>query len=620
MTSFHAVLIGLFFMAIFAAFFVIAWRFGQNANGELITFKDKWFKWIFLGFACLGFLLCLYLILQNHFIYFWDYNGYWMASCNTMLSLFKDPSGTVRMVYQTILNSDYNYILPLLVAIPLRIFGYTFSRYVLLNFLLFLVPTWAVIVTIVWKMLLYDQPKLCAGKKQYLVFGFTLFMVAAFNPFYYAMLRGYIDVACLIPSSLAVLLFMDYDALTFNKRQVIRDILISACLLTAFLFRRFFAFFVVGYSVALFAFSLYEVIKNYGDAQWGKKVRNAVLNLLIVGVFAVMVLLIFFRPLVERILANNYANQYVGYNAPFLTKLSSTISRLGLITVILAVVALILSLILKKNRKLTVFCFLSSVVTIFSFYHVQNIEDHHLYIIAAEFCILMILGVYQIIGAIKRVKYKHLAAGVAAAVLAIGTLNCFFPSVRPVTGHIAKLYSQEYQPMQMNDIDALHDLAEYSNNLTDGTGKHVYVCASGVILNANILQSLDLPYSNDAIHNLNAPREVDLRDGFPSNFLQSDYIIVTKPVQLHLAKGTQEVVRFLCEEVQNQSSPVGRHFVKLDRSFKLDGGVTAYVYEKVSDFEKSDYQYLANYYSKKYPGKDAMFADRIWAVEKENQK
>jgi hypothetical protein len=468
-------------------------------------------------------------------------------------------------------------------------------------------------------MLLRDQPELCAGKKQYAVFVFTLFMVAAFNPFYYAMLRGYIDVACLIPSSLAILLFMDYDPLAFDKCQVIRDILISACLLIAFLFRRYFAFFVVGYGTALLAYSIYKVIEARKTSEWGRKVRHVVFNLLIVGAFAIFVLLIFFRPLVLRILANNYANEYSGYDAPFFTKLTSTISRLGLITVIMAIVSIILSMLTKKARKLTFFCCLASLVTTIAFFHVQNMGDHHIYTIAVEFCILLILGIYQIIGVIKKVKYQQIATGVAVVILGIGTLNCFFPSVRPVTGHIAKLYSQEYYPLQMNDIDALRDLANYMNALTDGRGKHVYICASGGVLNCSIMDALDKPYGDSALHNMYWTADVDLRDGFPADFLRSDYVIVTNPVQLHLADGTQEVVRFLCEEVQNRNSPVGRHFVKLDRSFKLDNGVTAYVYEKVSDFEKSDYQYLANYYTKKYPGKNAMFADRIWAVEKENQ-
>ena len=94
-------------------------------------------------------------------------------------------------------------------------------------------------------------------------------------------------------------------------------------------------------------------------------------------------------------------------------------------------------------------------------------------------------------------------------------------------------------------------------------------------------------------------------------------MVVTNPVELHLPEGTQEVVRFLSEEIKKSDSPIGRHFEKLDRSYLLDDNVTAYIYKKISDFETSDYQYLANYYDSYYPGMEEMFSDRIWEAAKQ---
>lgn len=97
----------------------------------------------------------------------------------------------------------------------------------------------------------------------------------------------------------------------------------------------------------------------------------------------------------------------------------------------------------------------------------------------------------------------------------------------------------------------------------------MYVAASGTVLNADILRSADKPVSFEAVHNLRKTSDVDLRDGFPNGFLDSEIVVTTKPVQLHLAEGTQETVRFLAEEVMNSSSPVGRHFT-LESEYSLD--------------------------------------------------
>ncbi len=58
-------------------------------------------------------------------------------------------------------------------------------------------------------------------------------------------------------------------------------------------------------------------------------------------------------------------------------------------------------------------------------------------------------------------------------------------------------------------------------------------------------------------------------------------------------------------------SVIGRHFVKNDRVFTLENNVKVLIYEKQSDFTQEDLQYMADYFTKIYPGYTHMFADRI---------
>lgn len=152
------------------------------------------------------------------------------------------------------------------------------------------------------------------------------------------------------------------------------------------------------------------------------------------------------------------------------------------------------------------------------------------------------------------------------------------------------------------------------NSLTAGTDSRVYIDASGSVLNNSIIDSLDKPYGTSPLNNQCFTADVDLRDGFPVDFLTARIIVTTDPVQLHLAKGTQEVVRYLSEQVTDPSSPIGRHFTVAPVSFQLDDGVTAHVYVKQSEFEESDLQSLADYFTGYYPGYELLFANRIFGA------
>ncbi len=610
MSLIGAFIIGLSFMALVAMFFIYSFNYGINRPQKQLPMFDTWNKGILLLFLCLGFLLCLYQVSQNNFVYYWDYGGYWTKSYTTMGTLFRHPLDTVKAVYLST-SEDYNNILLLLISVPLKIFGYTFVKYVMITYFMFLVPVWIIVTFIVWKNILNDRAEFVMNPMKHKWFAFTVFLVAAFTPFYYAMLHGYIDVACMIPALLAILLFVDYDVLSLNRKQVIRSIMISGLLLTAFLFRRYFAYFGVGYISAMFLYSMYKIIKIRGCSEWKNKFRNAILNLIIVVTVATSILLIFFNRLVLKILKNNYAFQYQAYDADLMTKINAIVTQLGPMPLILAGVAVVLSLISKKARKLTLFCACSMVVTISSFFHVQIMGQQHIYTIAGTVCILMILGIYQIIELLNKQIYKKIMAFVIAVFFGVGTMNCFYPAIRPYVAVISSVYAQTYNPMKRNDIDQLHCIANFLNNLTDESGKHVYVCASGGVLNHSIMESLNKPYASGALHHMYATADVDLRDGFNPDFLKADYIVVTDPVQLHLAEGSQEVVRFLCEEIRKSESPIGRHFKKINKSFPLDNNVTAYIYEKISGFDSSDYEYLADYYDRYYPEHEELFSARI---------
>lgn len=591
---------------VFYLFFSYCYRIGMGGlRWRAVLDRNGWR--VFVAFMTGVLLLCTYLLVQNRFVYYWDYGGYWTWSYTQMKDVFADPVHAFGRLYVSICDNDYNLLLPTLLSLPLKIFGYSFGRYVMVNVLFFFVPLSFVLLSLCVKL----SSRTKSVNSHGIVFeAVSLLCVVTFNVFYLAMLKGYVDVACLLPASLVVLLSTDYQPCVLDKRQVSRDLCISGCLLCAFLFRRYFAYFVVGYAVALAVYSVYESVVP-GNVSRLMRLKKAVANLLIVGGSALVVMSLLFRPMLVHILTNDYAGQYAGYDAPVLEKIGSVFETFGLWTVALSATCVVLAFVLKKYRKTTSFCAVSMVVTTFAFFRVQNMGIHHVYVLAAGFFVTQFLAVL-LIGSLFR---RRVAAAVFVAVCLVvsvcGSVNCFFPMTRGAFAPVSKLFSKEYDPFQRNDIAELHRLVNYLNSLTAGTDMRVYIDASGSVLNNSIIDSLDKPYGTSPLINQCTTADVDLRDGFPVDFLTAKIVVTTDPVQLHLAEGTQEVVRYLSEQVMDPSSPIGRHFTEESASFQLDDGVQAHVYVKQSEFEERDLQLLASYFTGYYPGYKSLFADRI---------
>lgn len=578
---------------------------GMGDNQSVLRSKES--KMICGLFCCIVAILCLYLIQKNQFVYYWDYGGYWTMSYSQMQSIFNDPISAMKHLYGSICKDDYNLLLPTLITIPLKVVGYTFTRYVMVNTIIFLIPVLMICISCGSKI--FSQLYFSRFAKIGIMILIGILTVT-FNVFYLAMLKGYIDIAALIPAGLTALLLFDYNIDCLNKKQIKRDILISLLLLSTFLFRRYFAYYIVGYVGALIIYALYKIVSSKHEHRV-TLCKNICINILAMGGPACAVMVIFFAPLIIHILSNNYSEQYAAYDAPLIQKIENIVNIFGAWVFVLAFVAIFLSLITRSMRRVTFLNTCSFLITSTAFFTVQNMGIQHVYTIAIQLYLLSLLGIYQILYLLYKTSWKYIGAGLCIIVSIMGSLNCFFPQFRCFPTVCAKLFSTTYDPLYRSDIAQLQAMADYVNSLTNDTNKSVYILASGNILNSSIMYSLNLPYSSNALHNMCTTADVDLRDGFPSAFLTADIVVTTDPIELHLAEGTQEVVRYLAQEIVNSNSYIGQHYTKQNQTFSLDNGVIASVYIKTSDLTSADLQSLAQYYTDYYPDQEELFADRI---------
>lgn len=615
---------GTAFAAIFGVsyFFSVCYRMGM---GEVERpFSDRRNIAAFVIFSILAFLLCYQLVEQDHFVFYWDFGNYWTLSYTTVNDFFAHPYGVLKHVLHSIAYDDYNLFLPFLLVLPLKIFGYTFQHYVMVIFTCFLLPSIYILSSLAWKLL----PSKERRPQMYLV---ILFLAFTFNALYGAMVYGYADAGCMIPAALALLLAVDCDILAWNKQQRRRDICIALLLICTFLMRRYFAYFIVGYMAALVACALPMLLSRGWQA-----LRPFFKNLCTIGGTALVMLLVFCTPMIEHILLTNYSQQYEGYDLPFWDKVLSVISFVGLFIIVAAVIAVMAAVVTGRWRRMTGFACIAFLATTLYFFKVQAMGIHHVYTICVPLFLLLFLAYAQMLLEF-RWTVRAVAAALLGGVLLLGTLHSF-QLVPYVPTSLALAYPWGYHPLQRPDMAELHALADYLNAQADPEGKDVYVLSSGETLNSGILDALDKPYGERAVHRLLQTHDVDLRDGFPTDFLRAGIVVVTDPVDLHLAPGTQEVVRYLAAEVQKPDSPVGRHFQKDAQEFSLNGGRKLFsyrekrnffesdaeasvfdedkkvrIYHKVSDFAQEDLQTIADYYAQRYPGQEKLFADRIFS-------
>ncbi|MBQ7544493.1 MAG: hypothetical protein IJT02_06065 [Synergistaceae bacterium] len=530
-----------------------------------------------------------------------------------MNTLFSKPVLAIIRLGGTIFFADYNTIIPMLAALPMKIAGCTFTRYVLVVYTCFAVPVFFVLASVI---------NASAGRKYTL---HAMLAVLFFPPLVLALLDGLIDVACLVPASLAVLLVKDYDPSSLDRAQIKRDVYISSVLLCTLLFRRYFAFFIVGYAAALVILSVYCALRAEAKIT---ALRNALANIAIIGLFALLVMAVFFGPMLWRILKNDYADMYSGYDISFMQKVNRVVMMFGYLTFLLSGLGLVLSIHSGRMRRYPCFCATSAVISAVMFFRVQAMGVHHILILAPHLFIMSCMGIVQIAECLRSRTAGKAAASLCVLAMALGAANCYFPSVRPFLKPVSPLFCQEHNALRRSDIPALRNIVDCLNSLTAGTNKNVYVLASSGTLNADLLDSVNFPLEEHSLHNHNnlGNGNVDLRDGFPIDFLNADIVLTTEPIQLHLSEGSQEIVRFLAQEVMDSNSAVGRHFTRTENTFSLDKGVTAYIYEKQSPFETEDLEYLAGYFSRIYPGREKIFADRIlgradlWTVQRSKNR
>ena len=280
----------------------------------------------------------------------------------------------------------------------------------------------------------------------------------------------------------------------------------------------------------------------------------------------------------------------------------------GLFLALALVVPLIL-MFFRRGTKPYVCAFLTNIaVASFMIWNVLQMNYHHNYLIVIQLLLLAVLGAAGI-NSFVRSKKGRAAVGLALAIVcSVNFMGFFVPKAGKIS--IAPFFTRtRYYPKYREDIPVILHMVDDLNEMSRG-GNNIYVLASSGVMNSNMLALAHLPETTSALPQLYATHDVDLRDGFPQDFLSAGILVVCDPIQLHLPTGTQEVVRYLAEQILDKRSHLGSHYI-LAREYMLQNNVTAKVYRRTSDLTSGDYLTLRSYFDNLYPKYPGLFRDAI---------
>jgi hypothetical protein len=579
-----------------------------------ISFRARWAEVALFAaiFSVLGLFVAWY-VRQERFIYFWDYVGYHDFYINLGLAIEQDIFRALHFVFISVRESDYN-LLPTLFLVPFRLLiGPGRLAYILSLAVTFVFPS-VVLFTYAVRRLSERNP----AESSYDEIGLTVLSASAlaFLPVLWVpVVFGSVDVGGFLIILIVLVLYFRADIVDQSFVSLVSMALLL-CLLV--LYRRWYAYWVVGFFGAL---AVCEGLRFATDkarrTHWLLIARNA----LIMGAVSFISFYLIATPIAKRMLTTDYGDIYSAYRSshPIIHNLGELYEHFGLLTLVLAGLGIVLSVMNEKRRPIAYFLCVQFAITFVLFTRTQDfvISSHGEYVGVQHFYwALATLGLFLVFSVqdlFLRVRSRARKAALVLAIVAGSLANfaiTFLPRAEgPLKAVEFALPGAREYPMVRTDLDQVQALLDTLSDITKGSPSTVYVLASSFSLNSSIVQEgcflLQRPH-RELSRKIAFTNDVDKRDGFPVQFLTARYVVLTLPFAYHLPPQDQKVIGVLSDELV-KGEGIGKSYEKLNYEFSLGDGSSAFIYKKTRSLDPNDLKTLSDQFIGFYPNNKTEF-------------
>lgn len=532
-------------------------------------------------------------VANDHTVYYFDSRNYWARTIFQSDIYLGNPFEALKIVYSSILQDDYNTFICLFMALPVQLLGKSYVAFVMAIQMMFNLPTLWILSTAGQKLLAK-----CDVRAPWLL----CYFVAALCPtIFFPSGLGYPDSLALIFAAMLLLLAID---LRWQKPQISHVAVMGAILPLCMITRRYFSFFIVNFAIMLTIYGLVEVLSLRKRNR--RTLLRAISAYAAVGLLSLGILLVFFRPMLEEALNNDYRVAFSAYNSGQLTQQFGRIySYNGGVIILPALFGAALGILKRRTRGFSLGLALGTLASCMLFFRIQDMGTHHLLLVSCSLILFMILLVGFLAYGIDLKSWGRIALFVAGGGMLLVNFTMGWTNVPMAANPLGLFTTYKVLSRQRNDFEALHNLAACANAQK---GK-VYLLSCCDALNTDTLRYLDYPYKENAVENQYTTHDIDLRDGFPEAFFDSNVIISIDPLRLDHGAENQRVIGALAQHFIDGTG-FARHYERLE-SFQLDGGITATVYRRFEDWTLEDYDALREEFNGYYPDYPELFADRI---------
>ena len=588
---------------------------GAHTRILKISFAD-WTK--IIGIAVGGMIFIAMSAKTQQAIYTFDSLQIWEPAirCRDLIYSGVSIHDILKDFYISVNHYEKNNFLPMLMAIPLIFTGVEFPTFVTVGWLLFAVPSIFAI------SLCLDTFLAKMGVENNSIP--LLMLIASIIPAYsIPMLWGYMNVAIMLTGATMFFLCLD---MKLERLEYAKLVVLSALSVLAVIETRTAAYMVVGCFLGQTVLTIYRGIV---ESKLRRYLTVLFQGFLLIGILSGGFLFAVFNRFLMHSVFYDIKTAYSAYNvgATLGIKLLAAVEQLGLIIALLLFVSIVAGMFFKRFRGGIILAATWLISSIFLICRIQLIGSQHIYIALVPLTIIL-LTMLAMFCAKEQISKKIVGAAIAF-LLVFNFSQCYFETIHidfPLfMSHKIVLPVPTMQRYDINEVSQVtHALRKMSNDAKD----KVYILASSGDVNPDAFNKVDFPRFTNTL-SLAEIAHVDLRDGFPLAFLNTDIVAVADPIQTHLLPDDQSVIKLLAQAMLNDTQ-IAKHF-KQEAEYKLHhdriwaskdsdapNELAIKIYRKTSPFSADDIDYLINLFNKRYAEHPELFENRLEQYKKEH--
>lgn len=603
--------------------------------------RKDWLKLLLLSILSIIFVYTeIYL---SDTIYVWDATQMWAPAVISIDLLNDEPYKALKILRESINYWDYTRLIPMMIVPMMNIIGISFASYCICILIMFALPA-AIILSLMIKVILekyIDQENSLA---------FIMALVLMIPMYEMPILAGYANVSIMLTGSLMLFMLLNLDEKQLQLKQLT---MICALMILSVFQARTGAYMVIG---CLAGYAAYVIYRNFDGFRSTQPIKLLFKKYCYMCIASAGFLLIFFKHFIFHAITFDAKTVYVAYalKLSIFDRIFSHFLSIGTLLYAIFVIGIIIGLYKKAFRQYTIFALTWTIISISLFCRIQIMYWQHHYIMLIPFIVVI---VFTIIFCLK--KFKRVGI-ILSFLLSLNFLQSYSgilptpdgafypPHIRNDNPKSGMNNSESHLPHIHHDLSDFkiptgciyvpqvrHDLEDYKNLITDlrqmTKEKDELVCfmvCSGLYNNATVLQISKAPSICHDVPRLTYA-DVDVRDGFYTEFFDADVVVTATPIQFHMHPKDQQITLILNEVMEN-NTPISRHF-ELIKEYVLNpdkpsseikigelGNITFKVYRKRTPYEKSDIDFLENLFEKSYSTYPKLFRNRFEKYKEEH--